>query len=87
MSFPVDGAALEITNWLRTKSFAEPTIVNFANWDAEAMLAVTEIDLKADIPPTEGRRLWALINAARSHQGKFVAYFSYCLCMPVDCSV
>ena len=76
MSFPVDGTAVEIRDWLRTKLFAEPIIENFANWDAEAMLGGTEIDLKADIPVKEGRRLWGLLNTARSLQGKFVAYSS-----------
>ena len=55
MSFPVDGTAVEMKDWLRIKLFAEPIIENFANWDAEAMLGVTEIDLKADIPVKDGK--------------------------------
>ena len=82
MSFPVDGAAVEITDWLRTKLFAESIIEIFANWDAEAMLGVTEIDLKADIPVKDGKRLWALLNTAKSLPGKFVAYSSIvCVCL------
>ena len=72
MSFPVTGSAADVAEWLGTKLFAAPIIENFAKWDAEAMLGGTEGDVKADIiPAMEGRRLWALLNTARSLQGKF----------------
>ena len=68
MSFPVDGTAVEIRDWLRTKLFAEPIIENFANWDAEAMLGVTE-NVVMRRAGDDGERLWALLNTARSLQG------------------
>jgi hypothetical protein len=71
MSFPLTGKAADVASWLRTKSFTELTIENFAVWDAEAMLGGTETDIKADIPVKEGRRLWALLNTARNLQGEF----------------
>ena len=71
MSFPVDGTAVEIREWLRNEKFNEETIQNFEDWNAAAMLGGTESDIKADIPVRVGRRLWALLNTARSLQGKF----------------
>ena len=72
MSFPVDGTAAEIGNWLRIEDFDESIIQSFVKWNANNMLGATEIDL----PGKEGRRLWALLNTARSLQGRFVAYSS-----------
>ena len=71
MSFPATGSAADVAEWLGTKLFAAPIILSFANWDAEAMLGVTETDLKMKVPGDDGIRLWALLNAARSFQGKF----------------
>lgn len=71
MSFPETGTAADVADWLRTKSFAELIIENLADWDAEAMLGVTETDLKLEVPDKDGRRLWALLNTARSLLGKF----------------
>ena len=71
MSFPVTGSAADVAEWLGTEEFEEPIIQSFAKWNAKAMLGVSETDLKADMPVKEGRRLWALLNTARSLQGKF----------------
>ena len=66
------GSAADVAEWLGTKLFAAPIVDNFANWDAEAMLGVTDIDLLLRIiPGNEGIRLWALLNTARNLQGKF----------------
>ena len=75
MSFSVDGTAVEVRDWLRIKDFEEPIIKSFANWDAEAMLGVTENDVMRRACD-DGDRLWALLNAARRLQGKFVSYSS-----------
>ena len=72
MSFPVTGSAADVAEWLRIEEFEEPIIQSFAKWNAKAMLGVTDIDLLLRIiPGNEGIRLWALLNAARSLQGKF----------------
>ena len=71
MSFPVTGSAADVAEWLRIEGFDKTIIDSFAKWNAKAMLGGTEGDVKADIPVKEGRRLWALLNAARSLQGKF----------------
>ena len=70
MSFPVTGSAADVAEWLGTKLFAAPIIENFANWDAEAMLGVTE-NVVMRRAGDDGERLWALLNTARSLQGKF----------------
>jgi SAM domain (Sterile alpha motif) len=72
MSFPLTGKVADVAEWLRTKDFTELTIENFAKWDAEDMLSVTDIDLLLRIVPgNEGIRLWALLNTARNLQGEF----------------
>ncbi len=76
MRFPLTGTAVEICDWLRSQSFKEATIQNFEDWNAEAMLGGTESDIKADIPVKDGRRLWALLNTAKSTQGKLNYYLS-----------
>jgi hypothetical protein len=52
--------------------FIEEIIEIFANWDADAMLNVSEMDLKEDVPGREGRRLWALLTSARRVQGRYL---------------
>ena len=71
MSFPVDGTAVEIREWLRNEKFNEETIQNFEDWNAAAMLGVSETDLKMKVTGDDGIRLWSLLNTARSLQGKF----------------
>ena len=72
MSFPVTGSAADVAEWLRIENFDKTIIDSFAKWNAKAMLGVTDIDLLLRIiPGNEGIRLWALLNAARSLQGKF----------------
>jgi SAM domain (Sterile alpha motif) len=71
MNFPKDGSALEIKEWLETENFDPPVVENFVKWNAGAMLGATESDIKADIPEKEGRRLWSLLNTAKTFQRKF----------------
>ena len=71
MSFPLTGKVADVAKWLRTKYFTELTIENFAKWDAEDMLSVSETDLKTKVTGDEGIRLWALLNTARNLQGEF----------------
>ena len=72
MSFPVTGSAADVAEWLRIENFDKTIIDSFAKWNAKAMLGGTEDDVKADIiPANEGKRLWGLLNTARSLQGKF----------------
>ena len=71
MSFPLTGKVADVAEWLRTKDFTELTIENFAKWDAEDMLSVSETDLKTKVTGDEGIRLWALLNTARNLQGEF----------------
>ena len=71
MSFPLAGESTDVAAWLRTKSFAEQIIEIFADRDAEAMLGLSETDLVDEVPGREGKRLWALLNSTRSHQGKY----------------
>ena len=83
MSFPVDGMAVEIREWSRIKDFEEPIIQSFAKWNAKAMLGVTE-NVVMRRAGDDGERLWALLNTARSLQGKFVAYSSIvCVCLSI----
>ena len=70
MSFPVNGSAADVAEWLGTKLFAAPIILSFANWDAEAMLGVKE-NVVMKRAGDDGERLWALLNTARNLQGKF----------------
>ena len=35
------------------------------------MLGLSETDLVDEVPGREGKRLWALLNSTRSHQGKY----------------
>ena len=70
MSFPVTGSAADVAEWLRIEDFDKTIIDSFAKWNAKAMLGVTETDLKMKVPGDDGIRLWALLNAARSLQGK-----------------
>ena len=70
MSFPLTGNDADVEKWLRTKSFTELTIKNFADWDAEAMLGVSEAVVMRRAGD-EGDRLWALLTTARNCQGKF----------------
>ena len=70
MSFPVTGSAADVAEWLRIENFDKTIIDSFAKWNAKAMLGVME-DVVMRRAGDDGERLWALLNTARSLQGKF----------------
>ena len=72
MNFPVAGAPPAVAAWLRTQLFKEDIIEIFANWDADAMLNVSEMDLKEEVPGREGKRLWALLTSTKKAQGQYL---------------
>ena len=72
MNFPVAGEPPAVAAWLRAKLFTEEIIEIFADWDADAMLNVSEMDLKEDVPGRDGRRLWALLTSTKRAQGQYL---------------
>ena len=72
MNFPVAGAPPAVAAWLRTQLFKEDIIEIFDNWDADAMLNVSEMDLKEEVPGREGKRLWALLTSTKNAQGQYL---------------
>ena len=72
MNFPVAGARPAVTDWLRTQLFKEDIIEIFANWDADAMLNLSEMDLKEEVPGIEGKRLWALLTSTKKAHGQYL---------------
>lgn len=68
MRFPVDGTATEVGRWLQTKDFDTSIIENFAKWDAETMLCVSEAVAMRRVPGDEGERLWSALCAAKKPQ-------------------
>ena len=72
MNFPVAGAPpAAVAAWLRTQLFKEDIIEIFDNWDADAMLNISEMDLKGEVPGREGKRLWALLTSTKKYQGQY----------------
>ena len=72
MNFPVAGAQSAVAAGLRTQLFKEDIIEIFDNWDADAMLNVSEMDLKEEVPGREGKRLWALLTSTKKAQGQYL---------------
>lgn len=76
MDFPFGEGVIEANQWLTSKNlFTE----ELADYDADALLGLEIVDVCNEIlGASKGRRLWALLNTARSsHQSSKMPLICY----------